>query len=79
MGTNEKDITRALNDLARHQLIRHLYLDILADMQVCDIEGWDKMEYLRMLKEILDHFTALESKKRGGESNLPCEALYQAR
>ena len=33
-----------------------LYQDILLDMTVCDIEGWDKLEYLRELKELIDGF-----------------------
>ena len=40
---NSKETARALNDLARHQKIAELYADILADMKVCEIEGWDKL------------------------------------
>ena len=40
---------RKLQELARHQIIAKLYNDILADMQVCEIEGWDKMEFIRLL------------------------------
>ena len=47
---------RALNDLARHKMINRIEADILADMQVCEIEGWDKTEYIRMLYEMLNHF-----------------------
>lgn len=43
-------------ELARHQMIVKLEADILFDMQVCDIEGWDKTEYLKMLKELIDSF-----------------------
>lgn len=44
------------NQLARHQLIRKLYGDILADMMVCDLEGWDKTEYIKELYAVLEHF-----------------------
>lgn len=44
------------NQLARHQLIRKLYGDILADMMVCDLEGWDKTEYIKELYGVLEHF-----------------------
>lgn len=47
---------RALNDLARHQAIARLEADILQDMMICDIEGWDKAEYIRQLHEVIDHF-----------------------
>lgn len=40
--------------LARHQAITKLYADILMDMQICEIEGWDKMEYINELRELLD-------------------------
>ena len=39
---------------ARHQAITKLYADILMDMQVCEIEGWDKMEYIAMLQNLLN-------------------------
>ena len=61
-GTEE---AKALNSLARHRMVTHLYTDILADMAVCDIEGWDKLEYLTMLKGIIDHF--LEERPRDAE------------
>ena len=47
---------KALNDLARHKMITRIEADILADMQVCQIEGWDKTEYIRMLYELVNHF-----------------------
>lgn len=48
------DVARALNDLARHQLIERLLSDVLFDMKVCEIEGWDRMEFPRMLKVEID-------------------------
>ena len=47
---------KALNDLARHEFIKKMYEHILMDMQICDLEGWDKMEFINMLFGILDHF-----------------------
>ena len=29
------DVGKALNDLARHQMVRRIYLDILVDLTVC--------------------------------------------
>ena len=40
--------------LARLLMITRLETDILADMRICDIEGWDKMEYIRMLRNLLN-------------------------
>lgn len=56
MITEDEDTRIALNDLARHQTIYNLYRDILIDMMVCEIEGWDKLAYLKLLKDIIKHF-----------------------
>ena len=40
--------------LARLLMITRLEADILADMQICDIEGWDRMEYINMLKGLIN-------------------------
>lgn len=51
------DSPRKLQELSRHQMIQKLYIDILHDMAVCQIEGWDQMEYIHMLQELLNSFT----------------------
>ena len=50
-----------MNALARHQTIYNLYRDILIDMMVCEIEGWDKLEYLNQLKSVIEHFERKEA------------------
>ena len=50
------NIAKTLNDLARHKMILRLYQDILIDLTVCDIEGWDKKEYIRQLQELINNF-----------------------
>lgn len=37
----DKETAKALNDLARH-------------LEICELEGWDKTEYINKLKELLD-------------------------
>ena len=54
LSGSEKETAKALQDLARHQMIHRLLADIVTDMQICEIEGWDKLEYLNMLKQELD-------------------------
>lgn len=44
---------KALQDAARHQTICRLLADIRIDLEVCEIEGWDKTEYIRMIKKAL--------------------------
>lgn len=45
---------RKMQELARHQMIAKLHADILMDINICDIEGWDKMEYINELRELLN-------------------------
>lgn len=52
----DPETRKALNDLARHKMVTRLYADILVDMQICEIEGWDKLEYIRELKDLINSF-----------------------
>lgn len=47
---------RMLNRVAREQMKERLMRDILADMTVCELEGWDRVEYLNELMELIDSF-----------------------
>ena len=49
----DKDTEKCLNDLARHKAIVRLLNDIRIDMEICEIEGWDKTEYIRMIRDAL--------------------------
>ena len=49
-----EDTARALNDLARHEAIVRILNDIRMDMEICEIEGWDKNEYLNLIRELLN-------------------------
>ena len=50
----DEDTARALNDLARHTAIVRILNDIRMDMEICEIEGWGKTEYIKQLKKLLD-------------------------
>lgn len=52
---------KALNHKAREQMKCRLLADIRFDLAVCEIEGWDKLEYLNELKSMIDDL--------GGEKN----------
>ena len=43
-----------MQDLARHKMIVSLYANILIDMRVCEIEGWDKMEFIRQIQDAIE-------------------------
>ena len=53
---NTEETRKALQTAARHQFIKKLYAEILMDIGVCEIEGWDKTEYINMLYDVLNHF-----------------------
>lgn len=42
------------NMLVRHQTIEKLQKDILFDISVCQIEGWNPREYIRMIRDMLE-------------------------
>ena len=44
------------NQLARQHFINHMYSSILFDMAVCDIEGWDKKEFIRQIQDKINCF-----------------------
>lgn len=54
---DKKETAYRLQQVSRHQMILRLYQDILLDMTVCEVEGWDKLEYIRELQDMINHFT----------------------
>ena len=50
----DEDTARSLNDLARHKAIVRILNDIRMDMEICEIEGWDKNEYLNLIRQLLN-------------------------
>lgn len=53
---------RAFNRLAREKIKLRLLADIRMDLMVCELEGWDKLEYLDELLALVQ-----ELRKGGGE------------
>lgn len=53
---------RALNELARLQIITRLENDILMDLHICEIEGWDKKEFINKLRALLNSLGERETK-----------------
>ncbi len=48
--------SKEANKLARAKMIRKLLADIMVDLQICELEGWDKKEYLQELQDIINSF-----------------------
>ena len=45
---------RTVNELAREKFKHRLLADILIDLQVCEIEGWSKLEYINQLRDLIN-------------------------
>lgn len=62
MFTPDTPATRqAFNRLAREKMKLRLLADIRMDLMVCEIEGWDKLEYLDELLALVQEL------RKGGE------------
>lgn len=48
------DAPKKLNELSREQMKKKLLNDILIDMEISKLEGWDILEYLKDLKKLID-------------------------
>ena len=52
---SDNETAKRLNELARHKMIVRLLDDIRIDLMICEIEGWNKLEYIRMLQEEIEN------------------------
>lgn len=50
----DKQIAKKLNVLARECMKQKLLNDILIDLTICEIEKWDKKEYIKDLKNLIN-------------------------
>jgi hypothetical protein len=50
----DKKTAKALNDLARHTAILRILKDVRIDLEICEIEGWDKTEYINLIRQLLN-------------------------
>lgn len=58
---NDKETALALQRLCREQLKHRILADILQDITVCRIEGWDYKEYLYELLNLIKGFLKTEA------------------
>ena len=50
----DENYCKTVNELARKKFAMRLLADIRVDLMVCEIEGWDKMEYIEELKALIN-------------------------
>lgn len=63
LNPDTPEARKALNRLGREKMKYRLLADISLDLVICELEGWDKLEYLAELKEMINTL--------GGEKNGP--------
>lgn len=61
---------KTVNDLARLKFKEQLLKEIMFDLMVCEIENWDKKEYINELKKMLNGIDT-SNKKKATTKNLP--------
>jgi len=62
----DENYCKTVNELARKKFEMRLLADIRVDLMVCEIEGWDKMEYIEELKALIN---GLVSRSNGVANN----------
>lgn len=45
---------KTVNELARLKFKEQILKDIIFDLTVCELEGWDKKEYINEIKNLID-------------------------
>ena len=69
---------RAFNRLAREKMKLRLLADIRMDLMVCELEGWDKVEYLDELLALVQELRK-EGRVSYGQRNDDLPALWEGR
>ena len=58
MNIDTQEKVDAINRLAREQMKLKLLQDIRVDLMICEIEGYDKKQYINELRDIIDTIAA---------------------
>lgn len=58
MNIDTQEKADAINRLAREQMKLKLLQDILLDLNICEIEGYDKKQYINELRDMIDTIAA---------------------
>lgn len=60
---NYKFPSKTVNNLARKKFQEQLLKEIHFDLMVCEIEGWDKKEYIREIKNLINSIDISNKRK----------------
>ena len=58
MNIDTQEKADAINRLAREQMKLKLLQDIRVDLMICEIEGYDKKQYINELRDMIDTIAA---------------------
>lgn len=47
---------KKVNELARKRFLEQILKDIMFDLTVCEIEGWNKKEYIKEIRKLINSF-----------------------
>ncbi len=64
---NNNDYTfpaKTVNTLARKKFQEHLLKEITFDLMVCEIEGWDKKEYIKEIRNLINSIDLSNKKQK---------------
>lgn len=62
--------SRKVNELARKRVQEYLLKDIKFDLMVCELEGWNKSEYMQELKRLINGVAAANLPKNKPQAQL---------
>lgn len=51
--SSDEENRKKIQDACRHAFVKKMYAELLTDMEICKLEGWDILEFPRMLKQAL--------------------------
>lgn len=66
---------KTVNTLARKKFQEQLLKEIQFDLMVCEIEGWDKTEYIKELQKLLN---GIDVKKKKKGNDFKQQSLFDA-
>ena len=69
-NTDYKFPAKTVNTLARKKFQEQLLKEITFDLMVCEIEGWDKKEYIKEIRNLINSID-LSNKKQKQKSLMP--------
>ena len=61
---------KTVNDLARMKFKEQLLKEIMVDLMVCEIEGWDKKEYIKEIRNLINSIDLSNKKQKQKSSTL---------